>query len=171
MQSPLANLYLALQERILAEVPEIQYIDQNLGQYMNGEFRKQMLFPCVLIDFPNTDFSALQGNYQFAELTIVVTVFYDIWNHTNSLAPNEIKEAGLQYLDIDQKVFRTLQGWNPNFCEALTRAKYKSHNANEMGLVVRETTFLTQYEDYSNNDNWLREWLGIGVPLMFIHWR
>lgn len=152
MGSPLANLLLDIQTRILAEVPEIKYIDQNLGQYMQEEFRKQMLFPAILIDFPVIDFSEMQGNNQFADLTIVATLFHDIWNNTNNITPLAVKEAGLKYLETDQKLFIALQGWNPDYCEALIRTQSKSHNANEVGLMVRETTFTTTYEDYSCED-------------------
>jgi hypothetical protein len=148
MESPLANLFLAIQDRILDQVPEIKYIDQNLGQYMPEEFRKQMLFPCVLIDFPNTNFSEMQGNNQLGELTIVATLFHDIWNNTSSITPIEIKQSGLKYLEIDQKLFMALQGWNPDFCQPLIRLNAKSHNSNEAGLVVRETTFTTQFEEW-----------------------
>lgn len=149
MNSPYANLFLAIQDRILDQVPEIKYIDQNMGQYMQEEFRKNMLFPCVLINFPNTDFSEMQGNNQFGDLTIVATLFHDIWNNTNSITPLAVKEAGLQYLEIDQKLFMALQGWNPDFCEALIRKQSKGHNDNEVGLMVRETTFTSSFEDYS----------------------
>jgi hypothetical protein len=153
MESPEALLFLAIQDRILDQVPEIKYIDQNLGQYMHEEFRKQILSPTVLIDFPNTDFSELQGNNQFGAVTIVLTLFYDIWDHTNSLTPLYIKEAGLKYLEVNQKLYMALQGWNPDFCEALIRTQSKGHNANETGFRVKETTFTTQFEDYSCDDN------------------
>jgi len=152
MQSPEALLFLAIQSRILAEVPEIKYIDQNLGQYMHEEFRKQILSPTVLIDFPVTDFSEMQGNNQFGAVTISVTLFYDIWDNTNSLTPQNIKQAGLQYLEVNQKLFMALQGWNPDNCEALIRTQSKGHNANETGLRVKETTFTTQFEDRSCDD-------------------
>jgi hypothetical protein len=161
MESPYANLFLAIQDRIKELVPEIKYIDQNLGQYMNEEFRKQMLFPCVLIDSPTTSFSEMQGNNQLGDVTIVTTLFHDIWNHTSSITPLAVKEAGLQYLETDQKLFMALQGWNPDYCEALIRTQSKSHNANEMGLLVRETTFTTSYEDYSCDDDTPKVQLGL----------
>lgn len=163
MQSPIANLFLAIQDRILDQVPEIKYIDQNMGQYMQEEFRKNMLFPCVLIDFPTTNFSEMQGNNQFADLTIVATLFYDIWNNTNNITPLAVKQAGLKYLETDQKLFMALQGWNPDFCEALIRTQSKSHNANEVGLMVRETTFTTTYEDYSCEDETPQITLGLRI--------
>lgn len=161
MESPYANLFLAIQNRIQELIPEIKYIDQNMGQYMQEDFRKNMIFPCVLIDFINTNFSEMQGNNQFGELTIVATLFHDIWNNTSNITPLAIKEAGLTYLEIDQKLFMALQGWNPDFCEALIRTQAKSQNANEIGLMVRETTFTTSFEDYSCDDNATRVQLGL----------
>lgn len=153
MESPYTDLFLALQERIKIEVPEVKYIDQNLGQYMNEEFRKQMLFPCLLIDFPVTNFSALQGNNQLADASVVITMFYDIWNNTSNITPLDVKQAGLKYLTIDQKVYMALQGWSPDFCTPLNRGQNKSHNSNDIGLIVRETTFSSSFEDYSCGDN------------------
>lgn len=152
MESPFANLFLAIQDRLLEKVPEIKYIDQNLGQYMNPDFRNQMLFPCALIDFPVTPFSALQGDIQFGEPTIVVTLFNDIWNNTSSITPLGIKEAGLKYLETEQKVFMALQGWSPEEFSQLTRTQQKSHNSNEIGLIVKEMTFTSSFEDYSCDD-------------------
>lgn len=153
MESPIANLFLAIQDRILDQVPEIKYIDQNMGQYLTEDFRKQMLFPALLVDFPIEDFSELQGLNQLADINITVTLFYDVWDNTNSFTPLNIKQAGLKYLEIDQKVFMALQGFSTDFCEPLIRRQSKNHNANETGLRVKEISFSTQYEDYSCDDD------------------
>lgn len=153
MEDPEAELFLAIQDRIMEQVPEIKYIDQNMGQYFNEEFRKSMLFPCLLIDFPVTNYSALQGNNQLANISINVTLFHDIWNNTSSITPIDIKKAGLKYLGINQKVYMALQGWNPDFCTPLIRTQRKSQNGNDAGLLVKETTFDSEFEDYSCGDN------------------
>lgn len=149
MESPYANLFLAIQDRIMDQVPEIKYIDQNMGQYLKDEFRNNMLFPCLLIDFPATTFTGLQGDNQLGDTTVIVTLFHDIWNNTNSITPIAIKEAGLKYLEIDQKIFMALQGWCPDFCTPFTRGQNKSQNNNDVGLMVRETYFSFEFEDYS----------------------
>ena len=161
MESPYANLFLAIQDRITEKVPEIKYIDQNMCQYLNEDFRKNMLFPCLLIDFPITNFSEMQGNNQLADADIVVTLFHDIWNNTSSITPLEIKQAGLKYLEIDQKIYMALQGWNPDFCTPLMRGQNKSHNSNDIGLIVRETQFSSSFEDYSCDDATPRLRLGL----------
>mgnify|MGYP000263985857 CR=1 FL=1 len=71
MESPFARLFLDLQEQIEIEVPEIVFIEQDLGQLGSEDPRKMMSFPGVLIDFPNTGFSNLVGKNQLASPTIV----------------------------------------------------------------------------------------------------
>ena len=152
MEDPEADLFLAIQARIMDQVPEIKYIDQNMGQYLNEEFRKSMLFPCLLIDFPIATFSGLQGNNQLGDASITTTLFHDVWNNTNSLTPENIKKEGLKYLGINQKVFMALQGWSPDFCTPFVRMQKKGLNDNDVRLLVKETTFNSQYEDYSCDD-------------------
>jgi hypothetical protein len=161
MEDPEAELFLAIQERIMDQVPEIKYIDQNMGQYFNEEFRKSMLFPCLLVDFPVTSFSGLQGNNQLAEPSITVTLFHDIWNNTSSITPIDIKKAGLKYLGINQKIYMALQGWSPNFCTPFVRTQKKSQNANDIGLLVKDTSFSSSYEDYSCDDSIPRIKIGL----------
>lgn len=153
MEDPEAELFIAIQARIMELVPEIKYIDQDLGQYHNEEFRKNMLFPCLLIDFPLTTFSSLQGNNQLGDASIIVTLFHDIWNNTNSITPIDIRKAGLKYLGINQKVYMALQGWSPDFCTSFVRTQKKSQNANDLGLLAKETSFSSEYEDYSCDDD------------------
>lgn len=153
MESPFARLFLDLQDHILAEVPAVVYIEQDLGQLGSEEPRKMMLFPGILIDFPSTPFSNLQGKNQLAIPTISVTLVFDNYNNTNSLTPLAIKEAGLNYLEIEQKVFMAVQAWESDYCESLVRTNASGLNRNDVGLRVRELTFTTQFEDYSCDDD------------------
>ena len=156
MESPLALLFKAIQNQISSEVEEIKLIDQNLAQYLNEDKRKSMLFPCVLIDFPNCDFTALQGNIQLANLTISLSLFFDVWNGTHNTAPDTVIEAGLNYLEIEHKVFSCLQGFSTNFTTPFVRTNSKSQNINDVGLIVKEMTLTTSYEDWTlNNDNYV----------------
>ena len=160
LESPFALLFKELQERIATEVPEIKWIDQNLAQYLDGDYRKAMIFPCVLIDFPNCDYDALQGNIQMAKPTILLSLFFDNWNATNHAAPTETIKAGLNYLEIEHKVYSCLQGWAASFTQPLVRTNSKSQNINDIGLLVKENTFTTSFEDWTvNNDNYV----GIGL--------
>jgi len=153
MNSPFANLFLDLQEQIQTNIPEIAYIEQDLGQLGSEEPRKGLQFPAVLIDFPNTPFDNLQGNNQLAIPVIAITLIFDVYNATNSLAPIEIRQDGLIYLEIEQKVYQALQGWQTDYCQPLSRTNAKSQNRNDLGLRVRELTYTTEFEDRSCDES------------------
>lgn len=144
------SLFLALQERITAEVPEIKFIDQNIGQYGFDDFRAKVAFPAVLIDFPNTSFSALAGNVQLGSASIEISLFFDVYAQTYHFAPEETKEIGLNYFEIEQKIFKALQGWEADgLCSPLIRTDAKSQNNNEIGMRIRQLYFSTEFEDHT----------------------
>ena len=153
MESPFARLFLDLQEQIKNEVPEITYIEQDLGQLGSDDPRKMMSFPGVLIDFPATGFSNLQGLNQLAAPTISITLVMDTYSQTYHLAPLEVRELGLNYLELEQKLFMAVQSWESDYCESLVRTNTNGHNRNDVGLRVRELTFTTQFEDMSCDDD------------------
>lgn len=161
MESPFARLFLDLQEHIQTEVPEIIYIEQDLGQLGSEDPRKMMTFPGVLIDFPATPFSNLQGKSQLALPAISITLVLDTYSQTYNLAPLEVRELGLKYLEIEQSLYMAIQGWESDYCENLVRISANGLNRNDVGLRVRELTFTTQFEDYSCDDDSQRVTLGL----------
>jgi hypothetical protein len=153
MESPFARLFLELQDHIKTKVQEIPYIEQDLGQLGTDDPRKYLMFPAVLIDFPNTPFSNLQGKNQLGNPVVSITLVFDNYSQTNSLAPLDVRETGLNYLEVEQKLFMAVQSWESDFCEALNRTAATGHNRNDVGLRVRELTFTTAFEDYSCDDD------------------
>lgn len=152
------TLFLALQEHIAKEVPEIKFIDQNIGQYGFDDFRAKVAFPAILIDFPNTTFSALAGNIQLGVASVEISLFFDVYAQTYHFAPEETKEIGLNYFEIEQKVFKALQGFNANgLCTPLIRSEIRSQNNNEIGMRIRQLYFSTEYEDYTLEDEIFKE--------------
>lgn len=153
VESPFGKLFLALQECIKNEVAEVVYIEQDLGQLGTDDPRKYMSFPGVLIDFPNTPFSNLQGKNQLGQPVISITLVFDNYSQTWQEAPLDVRKTGLKYLEVEQKLFIAVQSWESDFCEALNRTAATGHNRNDVGLRVRELTFTTAFEDYSCDDD------------------
>lgn len=120
------TLFLSLQKRIIAEVPEIAFIDQNIGQYGFDDFRAKVAFPAVLIDFPNTSFSALSGDIQLGSATIEISLFFDVYAQTYHFALMTLR-GRIALLEIEQKIFKALQGWDVDgLCSPLVRTQTKS---------------------------------------------
>ena len=109
METYFKPLFLALQKRIMENVPEIRFIDQNIGQLGFDEYRAMVSFPAVLVDFPSTSFSALSGNAQLGISFIEITLVFAPYSQTYQMAPDNVKDLGLQYFEIEQKVFAALQ--------------------------------------------------------------
>lgn len=152
-----AKLYLEIQQKIKNEILEIRFVEQNFGQYGFDDFRAKVAFPAMLIDFANTNYSAMQGDIQLAEATINIVLLFEPFSQSYNLAPDAVKQKALEYYEIEQKVFKALQGWQTDFCTPLVRTDAKSQNRNEIGLRIRELNFTTEFEDWSLDDDILKD--------------
>lgn len=153
-----SQILLDLQARISTAVPEIQFIDQDLGQMSqagdNG--RPPLAYPAVLIDFPTADYSELASSIQLGTVTITMQLIFDNYSQTWHKAPLRDRSKGLDYLNIEQRLFNSLNGWSSDYFTPLIRTSVRSQNNNDLGLRVRQFTFTTSYEDYStNNDEYI----------------
>ncbi|HFG0470802.1 hypothetical protein [Flavobacterium psychrophilum] len=153
MNSFFAKLFLEIQEKIKTDVPDIRFVEQNFGQYGFEDYRAMVSFPALLIDFPNTSYSALQGDIQLAAATINIVLLFEPFSQSYNIAPKAVKQKALEYYEIEHQVCKALQDWNPEFCTPLVRTDAKSQNRNEIGLRIRELNFSTEFEDWSlDND-------------------
>jgi hypothetical protein len=153
MDSFFAKLFLEMQQKIKNEVPEIRFVEQNFGQYGFEDYRAMVSFPALLIDFPNTTFSALQGDIQLGLATINIVLLFEPFSQSYNLAPEVVRQKALEYYEIEHKVYKALQGWHTAFCTPLVRTDSKSQNRNEIGLRIRELNFTTEFEDWSLEDD------------------
>lgn len=149
MDSYFARLYLDLQKRIAEKVPEIAWIEQDFRQEENDAFRPDVAFPAVLIDFPESGYSALCGYSQMAAVTVSLRLFFAPFTQSYFEAPQDTKEDALQYFEIEQKLINALHGWEPGeYSQPLIRASASSDNRNTIGLRIRILLFTTEYEEY-----------------------
>lgn len=148
-----------LQKRISTEVPEIQFIDQDLGQLgqVSDNGRPPLAYPAVLIDFQNTEYSELSTSAQLAMLSISLQLIFDNYSQTWHKSPTHVIAKGLDYLNIEQKLVNCLNGWSKDYFTPLIRTNVKSQNNNDLGLRVRTLTFTTSYEDYSTSQDEYKE--------------
>jgi hypothetical protein len=149
MDSFFAKLFIDLQNRIKDEVPEIRFTEQNFGQYGFENFRSMVSFPALLIDFPNTNYSALQGDIQLGAAIINIVLLFEPFSQSYNLAPETVRQKALEYYEIEHKVYKALQGWNTDYCTPLVRTDAKSQNRNEIGLRIRDLNFSCEFEDWS----------------------
>jgi len=154
-----SQILLDLYDRISTEVPEIKYIDQDLGQLgqTDDNERPPISSPAVLIDFPNSDYSELAAGAQIGAVSITFQLAFETYSQTWHKAPREVIEKGLDYLKIEQKLHKCLQKWHLEYFTPLIRTNVKSQNNNDIGLRVRQLTYSTSYEDYTPIDEEFKE--------------
>lgn len=154
MDNFFAQFLLDFQNRINLKMPEIKYVDQDLGQLGQvGEDEKPPLsYPAILIDFPNTDFSNISAGAQLGIVQISIQLIFAPYSQSWQKVPLSVREKALEYLVIEQKLHKALQNWNGDYFQPLIRTSIKSQNNNDVGLRVRNLNYTTQYEDYSTFD-------------------
>lgn len=107
-------LYTEIMTRLLREVPEIKYIDQDLGQldYYNGS-RPPVGFPAVLIDFSEATFEELGvNNVQLATVTVNIRLAFTPYTSANNLQIGSFAEDALEFYELENKIHKALQGHN-----------------------------------------------------------
>ncbi len=148
MNSPFANIFLALQQHIQAQIPAITYIDQDLGQLKPG-IRPPVAWPCMLIDFEEFDFENMGDNVQTAKGTVVLRLGFAPYSNTGSNTPSPYLEQALGFYDIEWAVHRVSQGWSPGDDYGhLIRTSVTTQKRPD-NYRVRELRYSLAFQDYS----------------------
>ena len=145
--SPFGNIYLKVQQRITAEVPEL-YVDQDLGQLDHYDIRPAVSFPCALLDVDDFTFTDNGNNTQQGIGMLKIRLAVAAYSPSNNLAPNEVKLKALGYYDIEQKIQKALQGWKGEGFSRLLRAKAKTELRND-NIRVRQIAYSVFISDDS----------------------
>lgn len=147
LTSPLGQLFQKLITKIEAEVPGIRFIDQDWDQL--GDEQPPVSYPCVLIDFPETGFTQMQG-YQLGIATIRLKLVYRSYTSTSNITPDVNREAALQFYELEQQLYEALQAWYADslLCNAMIRKSAVTEKRDD-GLRVRVLEFEGAYNDAS----------------------
>lgn len=146
-ESPFANIYLKVMERLALMVPELRYIDQDLGQLENYTTRPAVSFPCGLIEVDEFDFSEVGNELrQIGEGVVMIRLGYPAFNPANNLAPAAVREKALEYYNIEQKIYQALHGWCADGFSRLLRRKSKREERDDT-IKVRVMVFAASFDD------------------------
>ncbi|MCK0203065.1 hypothetical protein MWN41_08570 [Ornithobacterium rhinotracheale] len=111
------KLYLKLFE-MLREIPEIKYIDLNYGQLF--ESKPPLDYPAVLIGINIISSDDFHNVFQQINADFTLTIVDKHWD-TDSLTEDERREQALSYLDLSEKIYRKLQGYEDAHFETFSR--------------------------------------------------
>lgn len=148
-QSYYSLLLLALKARIQQYVPEILLIEQDWRQIDNKDTPPAISWPCVLIDFTPSYFGNESEMVQWGDVTIQLRLAFP-----PVTAPATAGEQAIAGYEIEAKLFKALQGWQPTdqdgnaIGDLLTRFQVLTEDRND-DIRVRTLHFITTVEDSS----------------------
>lgn len=153
MTSPFSTLYLALQARLQTLIPELRWIDQELGQL--EQERPTISYPCVLIDFADWQYEDTGEAIQMADGVVNIRLALGAWSNTNSKTATMWKEKGLSFYDLEWRIYQALHGWKPEHYGYLMRQSVSTEER-EDNIRVRLLRFSCSFEDFSAQPQYQR---------------
>jgi hypothetical protein len=112
MDAILGNVFLAVQQRIVDQCPEIKWIDQDMGQldFYNGE-RPLVIFPAVVLDIVDLTYEELGLNTQICTAVLEVRLAVAAYVQAAQVHSQQHKERALEYYNIEHRLNKALHGW------------------------------------------------------------
>ena len=145
-----SKFLLRFQEYLETAVPELKYINQDLGQLENYSMDSPAVaWPCCLLDLNDTQYADLFNGVQEANpCTVTVRLGHNPFSATSNLQPEAVRIKGLFIYELEQKVYQALQGWTADgLCSPLTRIRKVTERREEDAFRVRVLIFTTAFED------------------------
>ena len=134
-------------QRISAQVPEILYIEHDLGQLEGYSNRPTIASPAVLVDFDGWQFEQMGNNTQRAEGDVVIKLAFAQYGQSNNMTEQQWREAALSYYDIEYTLHQALQGWSPlDITGYLNRTSVITQNL-PMAVRLRTIRYRLAFED------------------------
>lgn len=105
--------------RIKECAPEVNFIDVNLGQLLLEA--PPVMFPCVLVDISNVEYTQLKPRQQKASATISLQFGFSVLSPSDYNSTPELREEAMQHYEIISKVASALHGFDSQYFNPLVR--------------------------------------------------
>ena len=147
MDAILANVFLAVQAR-LATLPELKFIDQDLGQLEFDEKESPVKFPCALFDPIEIRYTDNSTNSQQGEAVLEVRLGVTAYAAaTHYYANNSHKVNALGYYNLEHRVNKVLHGWSDDqYFNPLSRVSAKTERRKD-NVRVRVLHYAFGFKD------------------------
>jgi hypothetical protein len=139
LQSPFANLYTAIMQRINTAMPAIKFISQDLGQLDLYDERPPVSWPCVLIDIGDAAFEDAGNNLQLATANVTLRLSHTTYSDISNLPNAQVRELGLKYYELEHELCSYLHGWQP--------VDAQGNEYDELGELCRVATATEKRDD------------------------
>lgn len=154
--SPLANLFLAVQERI-ATIPAIKWIDQDFGQLdiSAEEYKPPVLFPCVLFDLTGITFEDKSSDTQNATGILLIKLSTAPYIKSNQKTPILQREKALEHYELEYEISKKIHGWRAPGFGRFTRTSLDKQDR-EDSIRERLIAFSFSYTEKLENSGYTK---------------
>ena len=139
------ELYLKLIE-LLKQIPELKYIDLDTGQLMAE--KPPVSYPAALIEIDLTQTEDMGGKVQMCTANFAVRLVAKALHETNANAPSAVIKNSLDWLRLQNEVYKKLQGYGNQQFYPFSRKSGKNE-FNRIGLKTFVLRFETSFRDYT----------------------
>jgi hypothetical protein len=150
----LKEFYIALRDKILNNVTDIQHVKLFNEQFLNMEDQREesFPFPCVFVSYDEIEWESINKYIQTGTLTftlkIAIEFYLDNDNHNESI--------DLYIFDLKNEVYKAVEGMSGSGTTGVysnaTRISEATDN-NHDSYYVYEQTFTVRMDDASNCPN------------------
>lgn len=140
------QLFLDIQNTIQANVSGVKWIDIDEGQLEAFGENAPVDYPCVLVDFPNGNFTEAADALQIGEIQINIKVAFRVYERLNTSVPTALRDQAFRHFNILQSIMQVIHGIEGDFYSPLTRVSF-SKEVNSIDPKVYNITFETAISD------------------------
>jgi hypothetical protein len=137
------ELYTALKDEIQTRLPEIKYVALFNNQFIhsNGVQRNEnaFLYPCVLLEFSQSNFRDLSQGVQQFDITV-----------TTHLGFESYKDEDTDVLRLKQELYKVVQRFRNGYFSKLTRIAERQDFDHD-NIQVFVTEYLTTGKDFDKD--------------------
>lgn len=138
------QLYITLID-ILQKIPVIRWVDFDTEQLQQE--MPPLVFPAILVNINSLRSRDIGDNIQRVNCSFTLTLIDQIAGETNANAPEPMRSNALNFLDLAEKIYTKLQGFEDK--EFYPFARTETRFRTLRGLNVVDMSFETAFDDYT----------------------
>lgn len=136
-----------IQNRLMAAVPALKYVDLDWGQLDFFYPHPPVQWPCALIDITQASYTNAAHRTQLGLVQIAINIVDLRLNNSSGKAPQTQKDNALKIYELLEAIFVALQGWTGDKAySGLIREQY-SKRSREDGITIHQLVFTTEMKD------------------------
>lgn len=115
-------IFEAVMNRLKEQVPELAWIDVNLGQL---ELENPPVdYPCALVDIPTINYENLGNRAQIGQVNVEIELYFQVATPSNMATPLDLRVQAAEHFTIVNKVYVALEGFAQDHFGCLNRRQF-----------------------------------------------